>query len=288
MTILKNIINNKALSLVMILMVALLLPVLMPNRATAAYGPSSETFIDPSIMKIDEDKFLGATVFTDYDLVDSDNNNITFKDFRGKPLVLVLSYYKCDGACPTINKELKDRFTGLKSLEAGKDYNILTVSFDLNDNQMSMMHFLKEVDIPEDMKKGWTTAIFKDPALIRNFTDSIGYRYFWSKRDKIFLHPSVYIVISPEGWVTRYLYSAFIENSDLELSILEARNNMSRENKIDDFKDLFLTACYSYNYKEGKYTLNYPVFISAASLLFGVSLIAGSLMIYKKKEEDKS
>ncbi len=53
--------------------------------------------------------------------------------------------------------------------------------------------------------------------------------------------------------------------------------------KVEDIKDLILIACYSYNYKEGKYSLNYPLFFGLGSLFLGISTILVSLIVVKKR-----
>ena len=63
----------------------------------------------------------------------------------------------------------------------------------------------------------------------------------------------------------------------------EARFGTEGLSKASEISDLFLIACYSYNYKEGRYTLNYPLFIAAGSLIFGLSLTAISIVVFKKK-----
>src|SRR4030067_3576563 len=47
-------------------------------------------------------------------------------------------------------------------------------------------------------------------------------------------------------------------------------------------------ACYSYNYKEGKYTLNYSLFVGAGSFILGGGLIAMPIIYYRKRKETRS
>lgn len=261
---------------------------LVPSTTKAQYGGTdSITSLDPSVLKINEDKFLGASLDKEVILTDHNGKDFKLGVMLDKPLVLLLSYFDCDGACPAINRELRDTLMEIDFVKAGTDYNVLTLSFDKNDTIMKMQHFLHEVEIPEGMEDNWRAAIFKNPEDIEEFTNNVGYRFFWSKRDKVFLHPGVYIIASPQmGWITRFIYSSLIDAKDLELALVESTYGKKTRNAKQDVIDLVLMACYSYNYESGKYSLNYPVFISAAALLFSASIIIGSILLYKNKDEE--
>ncbi len=235
---------------------------------------------DPEIMRIDEDTYLGSPVDKDYLLVDENGLEFKIGEMMGQPLILVFSYYSCDGVCPTVNKQLKSTLTSIDRVLPGKDYKVLTISFDKNDNLKNLRHFKEELQVPPEMNDDWKIAFMKNSDEIEVLTKSVGYKFFWSRLDEIFFHPNVYIFISPSGRVMRYLYGTSIEGKDVELAVLEASLENTAKSK---FIDLLTIACYSYNFKEGKYTLNYPLFISIASLFCGVSLIVGSMIFYKKK-----
>ncbi len=47
----------------------------------------------------------------------------------------------------------------------------------------------------------------------------------------------------------------------------------------------FLTGiCFSYSFSEGRYVLNYPLFIALASFLGGVALVVFSFTVYKNRK----
>lgn len=253
---------------------------LLSNPSYAAYGKIPKTNVDPAIMRIDEDKFLGVSLQSDYQLLDSRGEEFTLSEMLGKPLLLVLSYYSCDGACPTINRALKRTLESVKAWKLGSDYRVLTVSFDKHDNAETMSKFLRHSGFKDGALDGWKMATLKNSADIERLTGSVGYRYNWDPRDRVFLHPSVYVVLSPEGRVTRYLYAASVAPEDIELSITKAYGNELSPSK---FLNFVVGTCYSYNYKEGKYTLNYPIFIALIALAIGiVSLLGGSLIMRRR------
>ena len=263
------------------LSLSLLLAAGWPESALASYGNiPKNTHINSEVMRIDEAKFLGTRIDADYLLHDANGNRFTLGDMLGKPFLLVLSYYSCDGACPTLNRNLQETLAGVKRWQLGRDYRVLTLSFDRHDSPESLHMFMQHSEFGSNTPDGWRMALFEQPADIERLTESMGYKYFWSPRDAMFLHPSVYILLSPDGRVTRYLYGASIGWADMELSITKAYGNeLTPANAIN----FMLAACYSYNYKEGKYSINYPLFIALGSLLMGLAMVATGVMIMKKR-----
>ncbi len=273
-------IKTKNLIIITLLMTACL----APTYCFATFSRTVQSEIDPELLRIDEIKYLGAPVDTDLRLIDKEGEKFLLKDMlKGKPLILLLSYYRCDGVCPTVNKDFRTIVQKMKKKKLGLDFRVLSLSFDIDDNIERLKMFNNKIKYPKWMDKGWKTALFENTEDIKPLTESVGYRFFWSLRDKMFLHPNVFIFISPDGRVMRYLYGATIGSQDVELAINEAAFGKSGRSKVEDLKDLVLLACFSYNYKEGKYSINYPLFIAIGSLSLGVSSILIGLIVARKK-----
>jgi len=245
--------------------------------------PDGRWLYSGAASKAPEDKTLGISLDRDYVLLDENGNEFTLGEMIGKPLILLMSYYSCDGACPTVNRQLRDLLKRMKRVKLGEDYQVLTVSFDANDKPDTIKHFKDEIEFPADMENDWKVTVMKNRQDIKRLTDSLDFRYFWQRLDNLFFHPNVYIFISPQGRIMRYLYASSIETKDMELAVMEASLENTAKAKVIDF---VLSTCYSYNYKEGKYTLNYPLFISIGSLFLGISLIVGSMIVYKNKRKE--
>ncbi len=256
--------------------------VLIPQAALAAYGNVTEdSQIDPAIFEIKEGKFLGAKVSGDFTLQDAAGNSFRLGDLPAKPLILVLSYYTCDGACSVINRTLANTLKGVKRWTLGKDYNVLTVSFDRHDTPATMRAFMHKMGY-DNLPHGWYMATMKNRADIDRLAASIGFKFFWSPRDRIFLHPSVYTVLSPTGVITRYLYAGKVDADDVKLAITKAMGGEISPANIIDF---VVAACHSYNYKDGKYKLNIPLFVALGGLVAGLTLMIGGFAITKRKRE---
>ena len=85
---------------------------LMAGVALAVGKPPTEnrSRIDPAIMQIDESKYLGQPLDPKTAFVDEQGQSFTLAQVLGKPTILVLSYFGCDGSCPTINQNLSRRW----------------------------------------------------------------------------------------------------------------------------------------------------------------------------------
>ncbi|WP_135078241.1 SCO family protein [Terasakiella sp. SH-1] len=260
----------------------------MQAEATQTFKvPESE--IDPEYLRINEAKVLGLKPKKGFSFVDQNGVPFTFKDRVGKPLVLVMSYYTCDGVCSSVNIELGERLAELEKtgrLKPGRDFDVVTVSFDKEDTLETLNKFRTHVGLDKNVADGWTFAVASaaDRARIKNFTDHYDFRFFWSAQDRTFFHPTVYMVLSPEMRLARILYAHDIDISDIELAVLESREGNFRPSEIINYA---VSLCYSYSYKEGRYIFNIPMFVAFGSLILGVSALGTTIVAYKRKQRKR-
>ncbi|WP_148560959.1 hypothetical protein [Magnetospira sp. QH-2] len=245
-----------------------------------------ESDMDPEVFSIEEKDFLGVKPDGKTALIDQDGKSFQLGDLVGeKPLILVLSYYMCDGTCSVVNQDLAQQLEGMERLIPGKDFNILTLAFDKNDTLDTLREFRKQTGLAATMD-GWTWALFEDRLAIEPFTEKLGYKFFWSPRDRTFFHPGVYVVISPEGRVTRYLWALNVDPSDVELALLESSTGKMKATPRD-LINFAVSLCYSYNFEEGRYTYNLPLFIALGSLGLGVgSFTAASVYFVRRRKRE--
>ena len=253
--------------------------------AKAQYGgnvPVSD--IDPSVFQIDETKFLGTKVKGDVDLVDAQGSAFKLYDKMGKPLILVWSYYSCDGSCSIINKDLNAQLADVTGVTPGEDFNVLTISFDEHDTLDTLGVFKDHLKMTENMNGAWTFATFKNVADIQPFADAIGFKFFWSPQDRTFFHPGAFMFLTPEGRLARVLYALNSRPKDIKLAVFDAQSGNFKPNDIVDFA---LSLCYSYNYAEGQYTISIPLFVGVGSLSLGVTSFAVSVLWFRRRKRGR-
>jgi protein SCO1/2 len=135
-----------------------------------------------------------------------------------KPTILVLAYFTCDSICPQILGGLATAIGNIK-LTPGKDYKLLTISFDEDDTPLiakdQQFNYLKATGMlfPPD---AWH-FLTGDKENIKRLTEAVGFRFkkevitgtvgFSTRQEsRGFIHPSVLIFLAPDGKITRYLY----------------------------------------------------------------------------------
>ncbi|MBI5785547.1 MAG: SCO family protein [Rhodocyclales bacterium] len=249
-----------------------------------------DSVIDPALMRIDEPKFLGKPVERDTTFTDASGEPFRMQDMLGKPLILLLSYYGCDGSCPTMNANLERVLADVKRFKLGEDYRVLTVSFDAADTPQTATAFLDKTKAHGGGKSqaypmrgiAWRHAtVSGSPEQVRAFAAGVGFRFFWSQEDKVFLHPNVVVFLTPEGRVARYLYGTRLDAGTVELALIDA--DWGRISESTALFDMLTGACYSYNYAEGRYQPNYSLLAGVGSLLSGIALTVTGFWWYRRK-----
>ncbi|NVK18282.1 MAG: SCO family protein [Methylocystaceae bacterium] len=273
-------------SIYMILGICVCLLGTFPAQATQTFK-IPESVIDPESLRINEAKVLGLKPKRDFSFIDQHGDVFTFQDRTGKPLVLVMSYYTCDGVCSSVNIELGDRLSELEKtgrIKPGRDFDVVTVSFDKNDTVDTMQKFRKFVGLDQNVADGWTFAVASQGQNIKEFTDRYDFRFFWSAQDRTFFHPTVYMVLSPEMRLARILYAHDIEANDIELAVLDSKQGNFKPSEIINYA---VSLCYSYSYKDGKYVFNIPMFVAFGSLIIGMSALGLSILAYKRRQRKR-
>ncbi|MBF0380900.1 MAG: SCO family protein [Magnetococcales bacterium] len=246
----------------------------------ANYFRHRESDIDPDVFRIVEKDYMGVKLDPKLELIDQHGKEFKFGDLAGKPTILVWSYYTCDGSCSAVNAELKSLLEEVKTQKIGEHYQILTLSFDKDDNLESLKEFRTYLELPPEWEQSWTFAFIKDPSRVVTETKKTGFNFFWAPQDKTFYHPNVFIMLSADGRITRYIYALTNNEKDMGLALLEARQGNFKMNETLDF---VIGLCYSYNYAEGRYTYNIPLFVGLGALFIGISMLLGSVLLFRKK-----
>ncbi len=230
-------------------------------------------FFDPSLLKIDEGKYLGSFV-ANVDVILRDGKTVKLYDLiKGEPTILLLSYYTCEGSCPlrinNLNKLIKE--TSLKD----RDFRVLVLSFDKQDTLEDLKEF---VDTHGPFTDHWVFGLLK-PEDIEALASSVGFKFFYSERDKTFVHTNVYIFLSPDGRVTRYLFGVVPRERDVRIALIEAESGRAT---LSSIVDLALLVCYTYDPSRSTFVVNPTIIFGGIGFaLFGsvalFALISGRL-----------
>lgn len=222
--------------------------------------------------RVGVDQKLGAAVPLDIALRDEEGCPVALGALlRDRPAVIAMVYYECPMLCDLV---LQGLVGGLKplSLEAGKDFTVLAVSFAANETP----------ELARGKKKGYLNRYARGPEAAAGFrfltgderevarlADAIGFRYAFDPETGEYQHPSALAILSPEGRISRYLFGFEYAPRDLKLALVEAG-----EGKVGSAIDRAVLLCMRYDPATGKYGWFVLGMVRAGGALTVAALVA--------------
>jgi protein SCO1/2 len=215
---------------------------------------------------------LGAMIPLDVQLDDETGRKLSLRQLIDKPTVLTLNYFRCAGVCTPQLTDLARTLNGI-DLEPGKDFQILTVSFDSTDTFEIAAR--KRENYLKLLKRPFPPAAWRfltgDAASTRAVADAVGFGF--AKRDETFVHPAALIILSPEGKITRYMYGITYLSSDLAMAVNEAAQGLVRPTISKA-----LSFCFSYDPEGRRYVLNVTRIGGVVTLVLA-GVFAGAVLL---------
>lgn len=198
------------------------------------------------------DQKLNAPVPLDLTFHDEYNQLVPLRTYFGdKPVVIEMVYFNCTSLCPM---SISESVMGLNriSLQAGRDYNVIVVSFDPKDTPQEALAKKQEYAKTFRQKgfnEGWHFLTGSQDSIAR-LASAIGWRYRWDEPSNQFIHAGGIMIATPEGRLSRYIYGIQYAPQDLRMSLVDAS-----QHRIGSPMDYVLLFCFHYNAAVGKYTL---------------------------------
>jgi protein SCO1 len=221
---------------------------------------------------------LGDTLPLGTMLYDEKGMPVALKDVLKKPAVFTFVYYRCPGICSPLLTELS-RVVDKLDLEIGRDYQIITISFDkrekpplAGEKKANYLAALKKPIDPDGWR--WFTA---DSASIMALTDAAGF-YFRAEGND-YGHAGALIVVSPEGKITRYINGVQYLPFDVKMAVMEAS-----EGRTGPTIAKLVQYCYRYDPNSGSYTMN----VTRIGGLVVVALVAVFVMVFIVKPKKRT
>jgi protein SCO1/2 len=223
---------------------------------------------------------LGQFIPLDVELYDESGNLVQLKSIINKPTLVAFVYYRCTGICTPLLNDIA-KVVEKMDLEIGKDYQILTVSFD----------YTERPEMASDKKDNYLSGIKKtvnpngwrfftgDSANVHRFTDAMG--FYYQQSGKEWIHPTALIAVSPEGKITRYLYGIHQLPLDVKLAVMEASQGHATPtiSKI-------LNMCYTYDPEGKHYVFNF-VHVGGVVIVGLVALFVVVFIVLPKKKKER-
>jgi len=201
--------------------------------------------------------------------------------FSKKPIVLSLVYFDCPALCTEVlNGEL--RTMKAISLDLGKDFEAVTVSFEPKDTpalaKAKRDVYAGQYGRPEAARH-WHFLTGGQES-IDALTNAAGFRYAYDSSIRQYAHAAAILILTPDGRIARYFYGVQYPARDFRLGLVEASAG-----KIGTVTDQALLYCYQYDPMTGKYGLVVMNVLRAAGGLtvLALGLFLGLMFLRERK-----
>ncbi len=242
--------------------------------ATPAVGPVPNVGIDQK---------LGAQIPLDLPFVDQDGRQVTLRDYMTgtRPVIITPVYYGCPMLCTEILNGVAETLKQLR-LTPGKDYEVLTFSFDPEDTSelaaTKRANYLKELGRPE-MEQGWHFLVGPESSSAA-LTQALGFRYQYDEKTGEYAHASGIMILTPSGVVSRYFFGIEYPEKDVRLSLVEASGG-----KVGRLVDQLMLLCYHFDPTTGAYTVTIMRVLRVAGIAAVAAIaaiICGLLLVERR------
>jgi len=225
--------------------------ILLALSGVAAVSTGAQQVTTPAILKkVGITQNLNAQIPPDLMFRDETGKSVRMGDFFGrKPILLSLVYFDCPALCTEVlNGEL--RTMKAISLDLGKDFEAITVSFEPKDTP-SLAKAKRDVYVGQYGRPGaedrWR-FLTGDQQSIDALTNVAGFHYAYDPSIRQYAHAAAILILTPDGRIDRYFYGVQYPARDVRLGLVEAS-----EGKIGSLTDQALLYCYQYDPMTGKY-----------------------------------
>jgi protein SCO1/2 len=238
--------------------------------AIGAGAAALVTAAQPDVLRdVGIDQRLDAQLPLELTFRDESGRPVKLGDyFDSRPVVLVLAYYRCPMLCTQVLNGLVKSMREL-NLELGKQYRVLTVSFDPSEGP-ELAARKKETYSASYGRAGAADGwhfLTGDQDAITKLTTAAGFRYVFDTTTNQYAHGSAIMIATPQGRISHYFMGIDFPSRDVRLALVEASSG-----RIGSAVDQLLLLCYHFDPKTGKYT-------ASAMALLRISAMATMLLI---------
>jgi protein SCO1/2 len=205
----------------------------------------------PILDEVGLDQHLNQQIPLDLTFLDETGKQVQLREYFGsKPVILALVYFQCPMLCSQVQQGLTGALNGIVRFNVGRDFNVLTVSFDPRDTP---------ADAARDKKtyvgryrragaaEGWHFLTGRK-GQIDALASAVGFRYAWDPQAQQFAHASGIMLLTPDGRLAQYYYGIEYAPRDIQLGLIE-----SSQGKIGNLRDQILLYCFHYDPAQGRY-----------------------------------
>jgi protein SCO1/2 len=241
---------------------ALAVALVAAGRAAMAYSPAN-------LAAFAFQPHPGAELPLGTPLVDENGRTAPLAHFfTGRPVVLVLEYLRCKSLC---GLTLENVVAALDALpfDAGRDFQMLAVSIDPRDTPAELAQSKAKylAGYHHDGGDAGIHFLTGSAASVQQIADAIGFPYRYDAAIDQYVHPAGFILASPDGRVSRYIFGVAATASELRAGLAAAGQGEA----LTPLTRLFLL-CHVEGVQLGRYTVPVLAVFTIANIAAGTTL----------------
>lgn len=230
----------------------------------SSYAAAESAATRPSILnEVTVEQRLGEQLPLQLPFRNESGRTITLKDtLRGKPVLLVPVYYECPSLCNVTLNQLTRTLNAMTE-NVGEQFDIVTVSFSPTETPKLAMakkqNYLRSYG-RASAGDGWH-FLTGDDASIVELMKTIGFKYEWDEKYKVYAHAAAVIVVAPDGKINQYFLGV-----DYPPTLVSAAFKQANAGHVAPEAPSVFLYCFKYDPNTGKYGL----IINRTLQVFGV------------------
>ncbi len=242
--------------------------VLFLGLLSECVAAAADHLSDETLAKIHFEQKLNAQVAAGLMFRDEDGNSVRLGNYFDKrPIVLVLGYYGCPMLCTLVLNGMVETMQDLR-WTIGKEFTVVNVSIDAKETP-ELAAAKKRTCLKRYGRSGAEAGwhfLTGNEASIRKLADEVGFQFAYDEAAKQYAHPSGFLVLTPDGKISRYFLGVTFSPKDLHQA-LEAAADRGIGTRIQDL----ILLCFHYRPVTGKFAA--AIMLSVRTL--GIATLLG-------------
>ena len=206
----------------------------------------------------------------DYTLQDGDGKPVRLASYRGKPLIVSFVYTGCFQVCPTTTRFLGEAVAEAERVLGPGTFNVITVGFNLPfDTPAAMREFGRKHGTGAS---GWRFLAGDTPTIDGLARDT---GFSWIENTGGFDHLTQATIVDGSGRIVRQVYG---ESFELPMFVSPLKELVAGQSvpvhTLDELIERVRIICTIYDPREGRYRLDYALFIE---IFAGLTILGATL-----------
>ncbi|MFG0334309.1 MAG: SCO family protein [Maioricimonas sp. JB049] len=196
-----------------------------------------------------------------------------------RPVILSLNYSNCPMLCSLQLNGLMEVLQKLR-LDIGDDFQFVSVSIDPLESTIrareTKQRYMKQYGRP-GTGHGWHFLTGRKDAIDR-LAESVGFGFEYVPERKEYAHAAVFMICTPDGRISRYIYGVQFDPQTVRLSLVEAADG-----KIGSTLDQVLLFCFHYDSAAGSYAATAVGIMKFGAGVTVLALLVGLVPLWMRR-----